>query len=110
MLAFSDSRQEAARLGPRLTHQHEIQLIRAAMVQCLREQPLIDAAVIQDLQEEIKDLQRQLAQTHLTPAQSQQRERKLENVRQEFAEATVGGAIEDWAEAMKRIDIVQQVI
>ncbi len=110
MLAFSDSRQEAARLGPRLTHQHETQLIRAAMVQCLREQPLIDAAVIEDLQEEIKGLQRQLAQGHLTSAQRQQRERKLENARQEFAEATVGGAIENWAEAMKRIDIVQQII
>jgi len=31
LLAFSDSRREAARLGPSLTHQHEIQLFRAAL-------------------------------------------------------------------------------
>jgi hypothetical protein len=35
ILAFSDSRQEAARLGPRLTRQHEMQLVRAALVRCL---------------------------------------------------------------------------
>ena len=35
LLAFSDSRQEAARLGPRLTRLHETQLVRALIVRAL---------------------------------------------------------------------------
>jgi hypothetical protein len=37
LLAFSDSRQEAARLGPRLTKQHEEQVARALILQTLGE-------------------------------------------------------------------------
>jgi hypothetical protein len=43
LLAFSDSRQEAARLGPRLTQQHEEQVARALILQSLGE-PMSDAA------------------------------------------------------------------
>jgi Lhr-like helicase len=41
LLAFSDSRQEAARLGPRLTKQHEEQVARALILQALGE-PMSD--------------------------------------------------------------------
>ena len=37
LLCFSDSRREAARLGPLLSRQHEIQLIRAAIANVVRE-------------------------------------------------------------------------
>ena len=37
LLVFSDSRREAARLGPTLTRQHEIQLGRALIIELLRE-------------------------------------------------------------------------
>lgn len=43
LLAFSDSRQEAARLGPRLTQQHEEQVARTLILQSLGE-PLSAAA------------------------------------------------------------------
>jgi hypothetical protein len=43
LLAFSDSRQEAARLGPRLTEQHEGQVARALIVQALGE-PMSETA------------------------------------------------------------------
>ena len=44
LLCFSDSRREAARLGPLLSRQHEIQLIRAAIANTVRETqpPTID--------------------------------------------------------------------
>jgi hypothetical protein len=42
LLAFSDSRQEAARLGPRLTNQHEEQVARALIIQALGE-PMSEA-------------------------------------------------------------------
>ncbi len=43
LLAFSDSRQEAARLGPRLTKQHEGQVVRALILRSLGE-PMSEAA------------------------------------------------------------------
>ena len=43
LLAFSDSRQEAARLGPRLTKQHEEQVARALILQTLGK-PISDEA------------------------------------------------------------------
>ncbi|MBA4190594.1 MAG: hypothetical protein C0467_21625 [Planctomycetaceae bacterium] len=42
LLAFSDSRQEAARLGPRLTKQHEEQVARTLILQALGE-PMSEA-------------------------------------------------------------------
>ncbi len=39
LLAFSDSRRQAARLGPHLTYQHELLLGRVAMTQLLTEEP-----------------------------------------------------------------------
>jgi hypothetical protein len=41
LLAFSDSRQEAARLGPRLTRQHEEQVVRSIILRALG-QPMSD--------------------------------------------------------------------
>ena len=46
LLAFSDSRREAARLGPLLTNQHEQQLIRAAIVEALEESTLGDEGAL----------------------------------------------------------------
>lgn len=36
LLSFSDSRASAARLGPLLTQQHEIQVVRAAIARCVK--------------------------------------------------------------------------
>ncbi len=111
MLVFSDSRQGAARLGPRLTRQHEIQLVRAAMVQCLRgNYPIVDEAVIQDFQADIDRLERQLAQSTLTPAQRQQKEWQLSQARQYLTNAQVGGVMADWVRAMTRVPVVQELI
>lgn len=110
MLTFSDSRQAAARLGPRLTRQHEIQLVRAAMVQCFRNSPIADEAVIQDYHDEIARLQRELKKTTLTPAQRQSRLRALTETEQELENALVGGKIEHWLKAMDQVPVIQQLI
>src|SRR5438105_2218887 len=110
MLVFSDSRQGAARLGPRLTRQHEIQLVRAAIIQCFSKYPVVDESVIQDLQTEIERLVRELEQSGLTCAQRQQKERKLAQARQEFTDAQEGGTMGDWISAMTRVPVLQELI
>ncbi len=110
MLVFSDSRQGAARLGPRLTRQHEIQLVRAAIIQCFSKYPVVDESVIQDLQTEIERLERELEQSGLTSAQRQQKERKLAQARQEFTDAQEGGIMGDWISAMTRVPVLQELI
>lgn len=109
MLAFSDSRTEAARLGPRLTRQHETQLVRAVLSRALAETPVADAAVLGDLQDEITALEERLLGTTLTAAQRQRGQKQLDEATQGLTEATAGGALEDWAEAAKRQSSVPQL-
>lgn len=109
MLAFSDSRTEAARLGPRLTRQHETQLVRAVLSRALAETPVADAAVLEDLQNEISVLEERLQEATLTAAQRQRSLKQLEEAKQGLTEATAGGALEDWAEAAKRQSSVPQL-
>jgi len=110
MLVFSDSRQAAARLGPRLTRQHEIQLVRAAIVQCLRDTPVTDEAVLQYYQDEIKRLERELVQGNLTPALRHLKQRQLNKMRQELTGAQVGGTMKDWIGMLGKVMLVQELI
>ena len=57
LLAFSDSRAEAARLGPRLTLQHEIQVARAAIARFVEAGgSAADAATIAEIGVEVEEL------------------------------------------------------
>ena len=53
LLVFSDSRREAARLGPVLTAQHEIQVVRAALLDAVENAPQTDQENIDSLQREL---------------------------------------------------------
>ncbi len=108
MLAFSDSRQGAARLGPRLTRQHEIQLVRAAMVQCLRGSPVVDETLIQVAREEIANLERQLEQDNPTPPVRQHKKRQLIKARQELTEYYVGGSLDHWIDEMTKVAVIEE--
>ena len=110
ILIFSDSRQSAARLGPRLTRQHEIQLVRAAVVQCLRESPIVDAALIEVTQDEIANLEQQLAQDNLSLPLRQHKARQLEQARQQLTEYRVGGSLDHWISALANIPVLQELI
>lgn len=110
MLVFSDSRQAAARLGPHLTRQHEIQLIRAAIVQCLREFPVVDEAVIEDYRDEIRRLESELKRGGLTLAQQQRKQKQLNEELQGLIGAQVGGTMKDWTDMLGNVTLVQQLI
>ncbi len=112
MLIFSDSRQAAARLGPRLTRQHEIQLVRAAVVQCLRAYPVIDEAVLQDYRDTIARLEHDLLpeQGNLSLALRLLKQRQLEQAQQELSSALVGGTMQEWTSALGNVEVVQELI
>lgn len=110
LLAFSDSRQEAARLGPRLTLQHETQLIRSALVRCAERGGPADKSTIADIQSEIAEQERLLDQPDRTPAQRQRVQAKLNELRRELQEHQVGGALTEWLPKIKEEPILHEVI
>ena len=110
MLIFSDSRQGAARLGPRLTRQHEIQLVRAAMVACLKGSPVVDADLIELVQRDIANLEQQLAQDNLSLPIRQHKARELERAFRQYTEYNVGGSLDHWTIALANIIVVQELM
>jgi DEAD/DEAH box helicase domain-containing protein len=59
LLSFSDSRASAARLGPLLTQQHEMQVVRAAIARCTGD--LMPAGTANYLASEVNRLEKQIA-------------------------------------------------
>ncbi len=92
LLVFSDSRQQAARLGPGLTSQHETQLLRAALARVMASQPVGTSA---RQERRIGELEAEL-DTTADPADRRQIQEDLARARQRLAEAQQGGTISDW--------------
>jgi DEAD/DEAH box helicase domain-containing protein len=101
LLAFSDSRRQAARLGPHLTYQHELLLGRVVMSRLLAEEPNIAG-----LMKEITNMEGSLAT--LPAAFRSAGESALAEKRKEVASAETGRNMVAWAERMKnRVEIAQ---
>ncbi|BAP56346.1 DEAD/DEAH box helicase [Thioploca ingrica] len=110
MLVFSDSRREAAKLGPTLSRQHETQVLRTAIVECLQASLVVDSEYIKDLENDIHRLETELTNSQLTPAQRGGRESDLQRKQQELKESREGGALERWASSMSQLEITQQLL
>jgi hypothetical protein len=109
MLAFSDSRQEAARLGPRLTRQHETQLIRAAIVQSLSRNLAADEETIRYTEGEIQRLRDQLNR-HPSPALQQKIENDLRQNENQLLSLRVGGTMADWAQILGNQEVLAELL
>lgn len=109
LLVFSDNRQEAARLGPHLTRQHEIQLIRSALVECLN-QKITDEASILDLQNDISRLEESLSKPNLTEAQVRRLKQNLASAQQELLNITVGSSVDQWMNLLWEIEALREII
>jgi Lhr-like helicase len=109
LLAFSDSRQEAARLGPRLTRQHETQLVRAIIVQSLGQELAADRETIAYLSNEIQRLT-ELLKGSLTPALRQRAENDLRLRQQELRSHCSGGTMASWAQAIGNSGIAAEIL
>jgi hypothetical protein len=93
LIAFSDSRPAAARLGPSLTATHEIQMGRALIAECLGGRAVSDQAVLR-LQRRERQLQEELAET--VGAEQALVGQELDETRARLREATAGGGMRFW--------------
>ncbi len=103
LLAFSDSRGAAARLGPKLGFQHEVQLFRAALVQCLDQDAPVKEA---ELEEDIAKEQQRLKND---PNNSRAKE-KLAEYQRDLAALRQGGKVSDWAKKLEQSPLISQII
>jgi hypothetical protein len=108
LLAFSDSRQEAARLGPRLTRQHELQLLRAAIVQLLDWLPEGDPDTIAYLEASLEDMPARIEQAGDGLRRQLMKEAALK--RQQLEQARVGVAIDDLGAELARSPAIAQLL
>jgi DEAD/DEAH box helicase domain-containing protein len=99
LLVFSDSRREAARLGPLLTRQHEIQMGRALLMDNLSERAM-DPDVLMILTKRIAQLRQEILDLSLRPAVRAELERELREKNHRVAVAGDGQPLRQWGEAI----------
>jgi DEAD/DEAH box helicase domain-containing protein len=106
LLVFSDSRSAAARLGPSLTRQHAIQVVRAAIV---RNAPERDPETISYLREQIT-----AAKTKLASAPSAALRNRLEaEIKQgeaALSQIESGGSLSEWSAKLKSAPAVGELL
>ena len=95
LLAFSDSRRQAARLGPHLTYQHEFLLSRIVITRLLA-----SPVDIERLQREIDELESHLETTSVVSVRSAIK-KELDDKKQELDTGQLGRSMAAWAELMK---------
>ena len=110
LLVFSDSRQEAARLGPRLTGQHELQVIRAAILKQVVEEPLGGEETLAGIEEQIKYYETQLANPDLPSGLKQAFEHSLQYWKSQGQSAAAGGSIDNWCEKLARQPLLSELL
>ncbi|MDJ0391153.1 DEAD/DEAH box helicase [Roseomonas sp. E05] len=106
LIAFSDTRQSAARLGPSLTATHEAQMCRAMIADCLREGAVNEAR--------LRRLRRQEASlaAELEEAEGDEREAiriDLERCRADLRAALSGGDMGFWLERLRSHPLVAEL-
>jgi DEAD/DEAH box helicase domain-containing protein len=108
ILAFSDSRGEAARLGPRLTRQHEIQVLRAALSREVAQQTQ-SGAVITFLEKKVSELQTQIKGTG-DPALLNLLQDDLSDNRKKLATMRGGGSFDEWCSKLANSPLIRQIL
>ena len=109
LLCFSDSRREAARLGPQLTRAHETWVIRAAIAEAA--QGLDSAQTVRDINDEIEYLRHRLS--NLNPDEEERRVRfegKLEQKKTEKQQAVSGTPLSDFARHVCENNRIAQIL
>ncbi len=109
LLVFSDSRAEAARLGPRLTRQHELQVFRAAVVERLQN---INLAGTEEekafIKQQIKGLQDMLVAA--PPALRLPLQAQLDILQEHLVHMSEGGgSVNSWVSVLKDSEIVKEL-
>ena len=110
LLVFSDSRREAARLGPMLTNQHEQQLARAAIVNATQEVNIADDASLRRTQRQVTQLETELNDPNLSSGESILVEQDLRNAQSRLLELEAGGSVNSWGNAILRVPFLSQAM
>ena len=97
LLAFSDSRREAARLGVQLTSQHETQVIRSTIAKMMQSEPLNTESRLRRILREINRYEDNLREPDLDRDERNDIERDIARLRRQREAITAGGSIEDWS-------------
>ncbi len=108
LLAFSDSRREAARLGPLLTSQHEQQLVRAAIVAALGDSGTDAVAAYE--RGRLESVEEQLRKPNLDSELRRHLERDRTELQTRLAQLEVGGAVSRLVDAISGNEILAQII
>lgn len=108
LLCFSDSRASAARLGPLLTQQHEIQVVRAAIARCVGE--LTSTETSQYLESDIERITDQLRNTAIEPGLREHLARELTQKREQLEHARAGTPFVDFASLVARRDELAELL
>jgi DEAD/DEAH box helicase domain-containing protein len=100
LLAFSDSRSEAARLGPRLRRQHERQMGRAALFRLFEESPGENPQTIAFLQRKVTQMEETLSSGAIPAEFLEAEQRELQRLKGQLESLQMGGSLNDWASSL----------
>lgn len=110
LLVFSDSRREAARLGPALTWTHELQVVRAAILRLLTAANAEDTDAVRDyLHNEIQRLQDNL-DGELPDAVRDRIQRELGDRVADLNAIAFGGRVADWERKLEESEALAQIL
>ena len=111
LLVFSDSRREAARLGPVLTWQHEVQLVRSLMLKTIETNLYVDDEYLDALRAERDSLEVRWVTTE-NPALKARYRSRLQTVEAEISAAESGGSMGTWVDLCKEksADLICQLL
>jgi len=101
MLIFSDSRREAARLGPLLTRSHEIQLSRALLSKTLNE-AIPDSRLLDRMFRDINRLEEELREEQLSAPERQAIVEELRGKRASLETVQDGASLDLIADRLKQ--------
>lgn len=108
LLCFSDSRASAARLGPLLTQQHEIQVVRAAMARCAGGLTFSDTSAY--LAGEVDRLTKQISSGVPDQGLRQHLERELADTREKLERSRAGTPFVQFADLVARRDEMAELL
>ncbi|HEY6343012.1 MAG TPA: DEAD/DEAH box helicase [Bryobacteraceae bacterium] len=107
LLCFSDSRREAARLGPLLTRQHEVQVVRAAIASTLAEAQPPSADYISRQIERYGD---DAADVSLPRRDREEAERRIARLKEQLSYAATGLPVVEFARELSRNSKIAEIL
>jgi Lhr-like helicase len=110
LLAFSDSRSEASRLGPRLSRQHDRQILRSAIVRMFEKAPAGGDAVIAYLKKQIEEKERSLQSGEIPPEIEAQVRQQRDDLQATLLSVDTGGSLIYWSGILAKDSQLMQAL